>query len=167
MLFSSLNQGIQQKYTSQNVLLKRAEELAPILLIDISIEVDIVKPVKELFYHTVAYFKYYTYKKIPIDLWINVCRWLNGSDRSVILEDTIGRVKQYIKYNETLKYPLKEGKMTLNWFNVSINEKLPVLQLLPSGQYRRESTFTDRNRNVIIADAQQYFKILDNRLEQY
>lgn len=136
-------------------------------LFDISMELNIVKPVTELFFHVEVFFKYNTFKKFPVDLWMNGCRWLDGSETYKFIDWLVGNLKKHIKYGDKLLCPFKEGNLTLNMRNVSLNEQLPFFQLLPSGQYLTNTLFTEGNRSNVITTTQTLVKFLDNRIEQY
>lgn len=55
-------------------------------LIDISFHTTIVKPLPEIYLHIVLCYKYQVYKKFPIDLFDDVCAWLNGKKQSFAME---------------------------------------------------------------------------------
>lgn len=42
--------------------------------VSLFIETDIVKPLRELKIHVVAYYKYQVFRKMPIDVWEDICR---------------------------------------------------------------------------------------------
>lgn len=134
--------------------------------ISFHMEANIIEPIKEMHVHFTGYKKYQVYKMYPVDVWEDVCAWLDEKKRSFFMEWTLKRIWKYIHYNGDLKCPLK-GNLTINFQNVSLNEQFPMIPLLPSGRYRTDNTFIDGNHNTTIAFAQFYFAISDTRVEQY
>lgn len=79
---------------------------------------------------------------------------------------TLGRALKYVSYDGNLTCPMK-GNLTVSFKNISLNEHFPMVPLLPSGEYRIETSFTEADRNIIIAKSQFLIAISDVRLEKY
>lgn len=117
--------------------------------INLYMEIEIVEPFMELYMHTVVYYKYRVFKKFPVDVREDVCGWLNKRKKSLIMDWTIGRVLNFINYGGNLTCPLM-GNLTVNFKNMSLNERFPMGSLLPIGNYRIDTNFTEADQNSII-----------------
>lgn len=133
---------------------------------NVYMEADIFKPLMGLYSHNVVYYKYGIYKKFPVDFWEDVCSWLNGKKKSFMMDWTLGRALKYVSYDRNLTCPL-EGNLTVSFNNISLNKQFPMVPLLPSGHYRIETSLTEANRNIVIANTRFFIAISDTRIEQY
>lgn len=93
-----------------------------------------LQPIPELQVHLVVYREHQTYRKYAVDIWEDICEWLNKKKRSFWMDWTFGRAIKYIKYDGgEWKCPIKEGNLTINYKNISLNEESPLIPLVPSG----------------------------------
>lgn len=104
-------------------------------------------PVEDIWLHTVFYYKYngISFFKFPIDLWENVCSWLNGTSRSYIMDWTYGRVMNYSNLNHPCPFI---GLAYLKIDNISV-ANFPLEPLMPSGEYRVDVNITE-NKSVLL-----------------
>lgn len=116
--------------------------------------------------HIVAYYKYQVFKRFPVDIWEDICAWFNTRKGSFFMDWSFKPALKYLKYDGELKCPLK-GDFLVSYNNISYNKEFPLIPLVPSGQYRLDSTLTEANRSIIIGFAQLYITVSDNRIEQY
>lgn len=132
-----------------------------------SLSYDVLESLNEIHFHIMAFYKYQVYKPFPVNIWIDVCGWLNGTVKSSIMDWTVGRI--VTQYNRKLKKCpiMKRDNYTVNFYNMSLNSRFSMVPLLSSGRYRLEFTFTEADRSKILASAKLFFTISDNRLEQY
>lgn len=74
---------------------------------------------------------------------------------------------KYVKYDGgELKCPLK-GNIWAGYKNIDMQKEFPVVPLIPSGHYRFDATFTERNRKNVYLTVKLFFEISDNRIEVY
>lgn len=113
-----------------------------------------------------VFYKYRVYKIFPINIWEDICDWFRlKRKRSLLMQWSTGQIFEYVKYDRKLECPLMPGNLSINFNNVSINEKFPFIPIVPSGRYRIEFTFTEKDKNVIIARSQAFFSISSNHVE--
>lgn len=105
-------------------------------LVTLNVLATFVKPLSALYIHYMVFYKYRVYKISPIDFWENLCDFLNKKKRSLLMEWSMGRIFDYVKYDHKLECPLKEGNLLINFNNISINEKFPFIPIVPQGKYR-------------------------------
>lgn len=122
----------------------------------------IVQPLPVLFIHYIVSYKYQVYQMSPINLWENVCDHLSKKKVSKVMEWSNEHILKYVKYDQKLECPLKEGNLSISFNNISINEEFPFIPIVPRGRYRVELTFTESNKSLVIARAQAYFAISNN-----
>lgn len=114
--------------------------------------------------HGVFYHKFngIVYHKFPIDLWENLCDYLDDrSAKSYLLNWTVGRILKYSNMNHSCPYV---GLLYAKNDNISI-ANFPFEPLIPSGRYRVDGAFTEADR-VPQAEFQIYFSVSDHRLEK-
>lgn len=129
----------------------------------------ITEPITEAFLHMRAFYKYQAYqpyKKFPVDIWEDLCGWLNGTKNSFYLNWTLEPAKKFITYDGEMKCPLI-GNLDMKFENISLNSRFPLTQIVPSGRYRVEVNFTEGDRSTIISGKRYYFSISDNRIGQF
>lgn len=104
---------------------------------------------------------------MPISFFEDICGWLGGTKRSYLMEWTLARSMKAVVYNHKLECPLKRGEFSLNYRNISLNEKFPAVPIFPSGQYIFEVELLDGQHSTSIAKMTSYFAISDHRIEKY
>lgn len=137
--------------------------------VNVSVKVSILKPVSELHAHLVVYFKYQVFKKFPIDIWEDICGWSTGKKKSFLMDWSIGKYMDAVKYDSGEKFqcPMMVGNLSVNFHNISFNEHFPFAPLMPSGHYRFDITTTEGQKSILMAYFQLFISIADNRIEQY
>lgn len=159
--------GNSTKAITKECFLKRAGHIGTDL-VNFSWDFNVVKPITQFFLHVQFFFKYQVYKTFPVNLWENLCGWLNKESKSYLLDLSFGKAMKYLKYDGgDFKCPIKIGNMSIKFNNISFNEHFPILFLLPSGHYRIDVTITEGNRSIVFLQGNFFFAISDNRLEQY
>lgn len=123
------------------------------------------QPLNVINVHTVFYFRYFTYKKFPIDLWEELCSWRNGTKRSYILDWTLGKSLQFVKHDGDLLCPLF-GNYSLNIDSIS-QDYFAIPPMVPSGRYRMDLNVTEADRNNVIVASKLFFAVSDHRVEQF
>lgn len=117
--------------------------------------------------HFQIYVKYQVYKKFPVDLYEDCCGWLDKSKKSFVLDWTLGKALEFVHPDgNKMRCPLN-GTYTLSFKNISINERFPMIPLIPAGQYMSDNTFLETGTNTVIFSAKIFFGISDHRIEQY
>lgn len=124
-----------------------------------------LQPLSEFHYHVMIYFKYQTYRRLPINISDDVCNLFKGRKRSNFLDMTMGRALKFIHYDHKLECPL-HGDFTIQMTNISLNEEFPAIPLLPSGHYRVSIIFSEGPRKLDFLKAHFYLGISDTRTEQ-
>lgn len=104
---------------------------------------------------------------MPINFFEDICGWLGGTKRSYLMEWTLARSMKAVVYNHKMECPLKEGDFSLNYRNISLNEKFPAIPIFPSGQYILKMDVLDGQSNISLVKATYYFAISDHRIEKY
>lgn len=130
---------------------------------------NLTSPVKEAWVHNVFYYQFNgrVYNKYPIDVWENICDFLNGKrEKTYGLNWMLGRSKmlQYTNFNHPC--PFNTGLMYAKVDNISMDNFNTMIALIPSGRYRIDFTFTEADR-VPMATAQIFFSVSDHRIEVY
>lgn len=119
-----------------------------------------------LWSHTVFYYRYnsYTYQKFPIDLWEDVCAWLNGTTNRFLLKWISQIISKYSNLNHSCPY---YQVMEVEAERLKLNNFLLIEQLLPSGKYRGEINLTRGYKKEPIAIVKFFFSISDNRIDKF
>lgn len=134
--------------------------------INFLVELNVLAPITQIRFHSALYFKHQAYRKTPIELSEDICDWLNKKKRSSLLDATLGLILKFIQYDHKLECPLVPGNMSMKAYNVSLNDQFPMIPLLPSGQYRMDSTLFEGQRNPFVS-IKFFMTISDKRVEQY
>ena len=129
----------------------------------IHLELNLTRPLRGVHVHSVAYYKYNTYQRWAINLWEDVCGWLNGTKRSYFMDFTVKKVLNYSNFNHPCPY---EGNMFLKVKNIS-EDNFPFEHLVPSGRYRLDVNLTEENKEKVIVMLQLFASVSDHRIEQY
>lgn len=111
--------------------------------------------------HIVSYYKDKTYKRFALDMWGNVCEWLDGKTKSFALEWLIGTVRQYANINHSCPF---EGLITMTMKNMSVNKFL-LEPLIPVGRYRLDISVAEKRKDLIFSQ-QLYFNITEQKNER-
>lgn len=125
------------------------------------------EPIDSLWGHTIFYYRYnsHSYQKFPIDLWENICGWLNKSSK---LEFLLNWTSKIISKNGNLNHscPYYES-MEINAERIKLNNFLLIEQFLPSGQYRTDLNVSRSYKGESIGFGKFFFSISDNRVEKF
>ncbi len=124
---------------------------------------NITQPTDDVWLHGVLNYKFngLVYQKFPIDLWEDVCAWLNGKRKAYILDWTFGRILNFTNIGTCPFF----GYYYVRASNVSM-EDFVVEPLLPSGRYRLDLQFMHRMHDLIpFVKFEIYFSVSDHRLE--
>lgn len=132
--------------------------------IQVNIDATIPEPLNELYVHTVFYYKYTTFRKFPIDLWEELCGWLNGKTKSFYLDAAMSKTISSFEHNGPRACPLI-GHYAMRIPNISFAIfKAP--SLMPAGRYRIDVNLTENDRNNVIAVTSFQVSVSDLRIEQ-
>lgn len=136
---------------------------------NVSLEFIILKPLIGIQFHVTIFFKKQVYRKLPFEYSGDVCNYWNKKVPSPVLDWTMGRVMRMnlVEYDHKLECPLKEGNLSIKMNNISMNEKFPLVPLLPSGQYRVDTVAWEGQRHAVFLRSRYYLAISDKRVEQY
>lgn len=134
--------------------------------ISMLINSTILEPVSDIFISTALFVKHQTYRKFPFYDGGDVCGWFNGTKHSDVMDWTFKRVQKYVRYDNEFKCPFV-GDFSIQVNNISLNEKMPMLLLLPSRRFLFESNITDGYQGDVLLHSKYYFSISDHRIEQY
>lgn len=134
--------------------------------ISILINTTILEPISDLFVSTSMFVKYQTYRQFPFFDGGDVCGWFNGTKHSNIMDWTFKQVQKYAHYDSEYKCPFI-GNFVIKVNNISLNEKIPLLLILPSRRFIFESNVTEGYQGTILMLGKYYFSISDHRIEQY
>lgn len=130
-------QGNSKKVTILNCTMKQAGRIGTNLLA-MHFAANVHEPLTKIQVHTVFYFRYFVYTKFPIDLWEEVCGWMNGLERSFILDWTLVKAMHFVQHDGNFTCPLL-GRYTMNIKNIS-QDYFAFPPLIPSGKpYGRRS----------------------------
>lgn len=137
-----------------------------------NVSIYLRKPIDGIQIHGIVYYRYngIEYKKFPIDIWEDVCEWLemrNGNGRMkkknfFLLEWTIGKILNQSNLNHLCPY---ENEVFIRIPRIASNSILVVPQLLPAGKFRIDFSVTQRDRRRIILSGKIFFGISDHRVE--
>lgn len=132
--------------------------------IKLNIAINLTAPVKDVWIHGVFYYKYTQYQKFPIDLWENLCGWLDGTDKSHFLEWTTRKILKYSNLNHSCPY---DGNVFVRADSYPMQNLLSFESILPSGRFRVEINLTEGYRKRVFFASKLFFAISDNRIEQF
>lgn len=126
---------------------------------------NLTEPIHDAWFHIVFYYRWNptTYNKFPIDIWENVCNWLDGG-KSYILDWIGGNIIKYSNLNHSCPYESQE--LYLKADNLSINTFI-IDQFMPSGRFRIDGSITDGNKSRIFVKGQLFFSVSDHRIEKW
>lgn len=114
--------------------------------------------------HGVLYYRYNTYQKYAIDLWEDLCGFLN--DKAHFMMWIMSRLQHFSNLNHTCPYT---GTVILKANNISV-DKFRIEPLLPAGRYRLDLNLTKLPRNNDIQNVYGMMRIFDSisdhRIEQ-
>lgn len=104
------------------------------------------RPINSIWVHAALFYKYngIVYNKFPIDVWENVCEFLEGKrENKLFLNWMLARVLPYTNYNHTCPY----SSFTIKAENISLDKTFSFdKEILPSGRYRFDVSFTEKDR---------------------
>lgn len=133
--------------------------------VEVNFEGVAIKPLNVVNFHIVFNYRYFVYKKFPIDLWEELCGWLNKTRMSWFLDLSLANSMDYIEHDGNKKCPIF-GNYSIKMKNVSW-ETFPMPQMIPSGRYRLDVNVTEANRKNVIVQSMVYFSVSDNRVDQF
>lgn len=84
------------------------------------LNITLSRPVKELWIHGVFFLKYNLYQKFPIDLWENLCGWLNKKSKSYLLDWGLKDLMLYTNLNHPCPY-VGHAYVKVDNFSVKFN----------------------------------------------
>lgn len=117
--------------------------------------------------HGVFYYRYnaHSYQRFPIDLWENVCAWLDkgAQHHSYFLKWTGQNVRKFSNLNHSCPY---SGNVWIKVDRIPINS-LVMLPFMPSGRYRVDLNVTNGYNKKPFMITKFFFSISDNRVEQF
>lgn len=124
------------------------------------------EPTYDTWVHAVFYYRYngHSYSSFPIDLWENVCAWLNGTHKYFFLNIIKNPIKKFSNMNHSCPYT---GIVAVNMERVNLNKHILTRQFLPSGRYRLDIDFTRTYKKDLYASGKIFFAISDNRVEVF
>lgn len=125
---------------------------------------NFTEPVNSMYIHTVFYRKYTAnvYRKFPIDLWEDICGWLNGTAKSWILDFSVGKILNQSNTN-SINCPFL-NHIYMKADNVPL-ESFTFDFLFPDGRFLAEIDFSNRKSGKSFAKAMLYFSVSDRRVE--
>lgn len=99
------------------------------------IRANFSEPVHSIWIHGVFNYKYntFSYQKFPIDLWEDLCAWLNGGKPTYFLKWTAVNVRNFSNMNHPCPY---SGTAWVDIKRIPLNRLIMLEPLLPSGRYR-------------------------------
>lgn len=119
----------------------------------------------DAWFHIVVYHKFngILYNKFPIDLWENLCEYLNKKREKAFGLNWL--LSKLLKYTNLLHPCPYEGLIFIKADNVSLSEIFPFdYSFLPAGAFRIDMAFTDGNR-VPFIESKIYGGVSDHRIE--
>lgn len=125
----------------------------------------LTEPVKEIWVHTVLYYKYRQYQKYLIDLWVEYCRSVTDPAHhpfGQVVYNNFLLLRDYYNISFDIQCPLSgelkfSTRRTLNVSSVTI----PLMQ---AGRYRMNFYYSVRQNGPIYAAGQVYVSISDLRI---
>lgn len=127
------------------------------------LQLNVSEPIHTVYLHAVLYRMSVTgvYRKFAIDLWENVCGWLDGTVKSSLLDGSLGKAFNYSDTNLNHKCPF-EGYMYMKTENLSLS-KFPFaninMDIVPSGSYRINAIVTDKVDGQWYVEGKVYFSV--------
>lgn len=130
----------------------------------VNINITLKNPINDVWIHAVSYYKYNRFQKFPIDLWENLCLWLDGKSKSYILDWTTRPLLKYSNLNHSCPYT---GTVHVKADNISLGKLIAVEPYLPSGRFRMDINLTEGYGKSAFFTSKFFFSISDNRIEQF
>lgn len=130
----------------------------------IDILINLTQPVKDVWIHGVAYFKYIHYQKFPVDLWEDLCGWLAGKSKSYLLDWGVKKLLKYSNLNHNCPY---ENAVYVKNNNITLKDIHAFEVFLPSGRFRLDVNLTEGYRGKVFFMMKMYITISDHRVEQF
>lgn len=158
--------GNSTKMFIRNCTMKKAGRIGSDRMM-LNVQTTIVQPLSAMHVHFMVFYKYQVFKIFPINLWDDICIWLNKKKHSFLVEIGMARILEFVKYDHRLECPFEPGNLSVSFKNISINEKLPLVPLVPSGKFKMDFTLTEPDRNAVIVRIQIFLTVSDTRIEQY
>lgn len=113
--------------------------------------------------HIILYYRYATYQKFLIDLWEDVCGFLDGVVTGPLTKIGMDNLKTLdVELNFPKKCPLRPGQLSI--VHRSLNYSNVVIPLLPAGRYRLDIFMSAKRNGSIQGQTQTYFSISDFRV---
>ena len=132
----------------------------------VNLENSFEKPVTTAWAHIVVYYKYNTYQKYAIDLWENLCGFLDQKAQSYFMAWAVSRVMNYTNLSHPCPYT---ENIVIKVNNISI-DAIQIEPLMPAGRYRIDINLTKISHTYEPENVYGIYKIflsvLDNRIEQ-
>lgn len=127
--------------------------------------VNYTETISDAWVHMVFYYRYNPtkYDKWVIDIWENLCDWVDGTYKSHILSWVVGPLLKYTNLNHPCPY---DEPIYLKVDNIS-TDNFPIEQLFPAGRYRLDANITEGNKKNVLIKGQLFFSISDHRLEKF
>lgn len=120
------------------------------------ISTTLKRPVNNMWLHGVFYYKYKYFQKFPIDLWENVCGWLNKNSKSYLLDWSLAFFKNYTNLNHSCPY---EGDMLIRADSYQFGHLVNFGNYLPSGRFRMDVNLTEGRSKPAMVGTQIIFSI--------
>lgn len=125
---------------------------------------NFTEPINDLHIHVVLYYKYKYYQKYAIDLWEDLCGWMNKTKRSILLDYTFGLKTMMPHLNLNQSCPISYFRFMGERLE---RDTLDFQPPLPSGRYRIDINVTGKSRDDNSFWVQFWFSISDHRIEVY
>lgn len=139
----------------------------------INVSFTLKEPLQKFYLHGIFYYRYngIEYKKFPIDIWEDICEWLDQRDKPgglnknkhFLMEWTIGKVLNYSNWNHPCPY---DGEIFIKASQFPFGS-FQIPQFLPSGRFRIDVFILKADRKSIILASKAFFGISDHRLEVF
>lgn len=124
-------------------------------------------PVTSAWAHIVVYYRYKTYQKYAIDLWEDLCGFLDKKAQSYFMAWAVSRVMNYTNLSHPCPYT---ENIYVKFNNVSI-DAIQIEQLMPSGRYRLDINLTKKAHTFepknVYGSYILYGSVEDNRLDRF
>lgn len=160
MLYERLDCFTDEKFAYSKCDLKRISRN----YVKINLNITLKKPVKDVWIHGIFFYKYNLFQKFPIDLWGNLCLWLDGKSKSYLLDWTTRPLLKYSNLNHTCPYT---GTIHVKADNISIGQLLAFENFLPSGRFRMDINLTEGYGKSVFFTSRTFFSVSDHRIEQF
>lgn len=127
----------------------------------------ILEPITEFHIQITFFFKYQSYRKLPIDISDDLCNLFKGKKRNKFIDQYVRHALKFFEFDQKLECPLEKGMLSIKMNNISLNDEFPMGAMLPSGQYRVNVVLSEGHRETIFLMLQFYMEISDKRVQQY